>query len=82
MKKNSAPPPDLVLHEAEQEPNRCFLRDYVDAIRTLRGKGFSFRQIAEWLGDRGVTADHNGVYREYRRTFVRGCTKLGQEGRD
>jgi hypothetical protein len=60
-----APPPEQLEHEAEAEPNRRFLRDYLEVIRTLRGKGFSFREIAEWLGERGVVADHNAVYRVF-----------------
>jgi transposase-like protein len=31
----------------------------------LREKGFSYREIAEWLSDRGVEVDHNAVYRVY-----------------
>lgn len=60
-----APPPGDLLHEAEQESNRRVLRDYFEVIRTLREKGFSFREIAEWLEERGVLADHNAVYRVF-----------------
>lgn len=31
----------------------------------LREKGFSYREIADWLSDRGVEVDHNAVYRIY-----------------
>jgi hypothetical protein len=60
-----APPPEVLLEEAEQEPNYRDLRSYCQVIRTLRGKGFSYRDIAEWLSERGVDADHNAVYRVY-----------------
>ena len=41
------------------------LRSYCAVIGTLRRKGFSYRDIAEWLSVRGVDADHNAVYRVY-----------------
>jgi transposase-like protein len=31
----------------------------------LRDKGFSYREIAQWLSEHGVHADHNAVYRVY-----------------
>jgi hypothetical protein len=59
------PPPEWLFREAEQEPDLRTLSDYVDSIQTLRDKGFSYREIAEWLSERGVEADHNAVYRVY-----------------
>jgi hypothetical protein len=59
-------PPDLLLERAEQESARRALADYSAVIRTLRDeKNFTFREIAEWLKDYYVEADHNAVYREY-----------------
>lgn len=57
-------PCDLLL-EAEKETAQSDLKKYTATIATLRKKGFSFRQIAEWLDQRGIPADHNGVYRVY-----------------
>jgi hypothetical protein len=59
------PPPEVLLEEAEQEPNYRDLSSYCAVIGTLRRKGFSYRDIAEWLSVRGVDADHNAVYRVY-----------------
>jgi hypothetical protein len=61
----SMPPPDFLFREAEQEPDFRTLSAYVDSIRVLRGKGFSYRDIAHWLSERGIDADHNAVYRVY-----------------
>jgi len=61
-------PPDVVHHAAEGEPDRRQLREYSDSIRVLREKGFTFREIAEWLHGYGVEADHNAVYRVYLNT--------------
>jgi hypothetical protein len=59
------PPPEELLLEAEQEPNYRDLSHYGSVIGTLRGKGFSYRDIADWLSQRGVEVDHNAVYRVY-----------------
>jgi hypothetical protein len=59
-------PPDMLLERAEQEPNRRTLAEYNAVIHTLRDeKKFTFREIAEWLQNYNVEADHNAVYREY-----------------
>jgi hypothetical protein len=61
-------PPDILLDLAEKEPNRRELVEYGAVIRVLRDeKKFTFREIAEWLKDYNVEADHNAVYREYTR---------------
>jgi len=59
------PPPEELLREAEQEPNYRDLSHYASVIGTLRDKAFSYRDIAEWLSERGVEVDHNAVYRVY-----------------
>ena len=59
-------PPDLLLEFAERESVRRVLADYNPVIRTLRDeKNFTFREIAAWLKEYNVQADHNAVYREY-----------------
>jgi hypothetical protein len=62
---NSMPPPEFLFREAEQEPDFRTLSAYVDSIGMLRHKGFSYRDIADWLSERGVDVDHNAVYRVY-----------------
>lgn len=59
------PSPAELLLEAEDEPNYLDARVYIPVMRTLRRKGFSYREIAGWLGKRGVPIDHNAVYRIY-----------------
>ena len=60
------PPPHYLLERARGETNRKLLQDYLEVIQTLRDeKGFSFREIAEWLSKNGVDADYNAVYRAY-----------------
>ena len=58
--------PQRLRAEAEKEPRRRGLEDYAEAIRVLKEvKGFSFREIAAWLHERGLTTDHNAVWRAY-----------------
>ena len=59
------PPPEVLLREAEEEPDYRDLSHYTSVIGTLREKGFSYRNIAEWFSQRGVDVDHNAVYRVY-----------------
>jgi len=59
------PPPEILLREAEEETDQAVLRGYVDVIKTLRDKHFSFREIADWLNARGFNTDRNEVYRVF-----------------
>lgn len=62
------PPPEYLLEEAMKEPDRKLLEEYIQAIRVLRdNKRFTFREIADWLKQYGVIADHNAIYRAYIR---------------
>jgi len=65
---HNAPDVNDVLEAAKAEQSRKPLQAYIDAIVELRdNKGFSFREIAEWLSKNVVKTDHNMVYREYRK---------------
>jgi len=57
------PHPEQLQIEADGEPNYGDLDQYSGVIKTLRNKRFSYREIAEWLSERGVPVDHNTVYR-------------------
>ena len=61
--------PQKLVSEASNEPSRRGLQDYAAAILLLKDeKGFSFREIAAWLRDRGITVDHNAVWRAYSKS--------------
>jgi hypothetical protein len=66
---DGGPPPEVIFLEAEAEPDFRSLAQYKDSIRVLRNKRFSYRDIAEWLSERGVAADHNSVYRVYTKSL-------------
>lgn len=59
------PDPNVLLEEALAEDDKHYLRPYRTTIRALREKKFSYRQIADWLNDRGLDVDHNSIYREH-----------------
>ena len=64
----NAPDPSDILEAAQAERSRKPLQAYMDAIVELReNKGFSFREIADWLSASVVKTDHNTVYREYKK---------------
>ena len=65
--------PEQLRAEAEKEPPRHGLSQYAEVIALLKQeKGFSFREIATWLQQRGVSVDHNAVWRIYSRTVTAG----------
>ena len=66
---HSMPPPEELFQQAEQEPNFRDLSAYVDSIRVLREKGFSYREIADWFSERGVDVTHNTVYRVFTKSL-------------
>lgn len=61
------PDPGQLLAEAKKELPKYLIRDYGSVIVELREKDYSFRDISRWLAERGLTFDHNEVYREYLR---------------
>ena len=67
-----APTPEGLLVEAEHEIDKKVLDGYGPVIKTLRDqKNFSYREIAEWLTERGIPSDHNSVYRAYMKSLSR-----------
>ena len=66
------PEPHELLQEAQKEIGHGDLKSYTTVIATLRKKGFSFREIAEWLNARGVPTNHNAVYRIFTNCLASG----------
>lgn len=61
-------PDDAILRDAQTAPAKGSLEPHAEAIRVLRGKGYSWREIAQFLAERGVATDHTAVYRFFTRT--------------
>jgi hypothetical protein len=58
--------PDDCAKRARMVIGRVPLSKYREAIVILRSeKGFSYREIARWLSERGIPCDYNEVYRVF-----------------
>lgn len=55
--------PTEMLQDAKQAKPRELLKEYRDTIVVLRQKNFSWREIAQFLAERGVETDHSQVFR-------------------
>ena len=55
--------PSDILKDARSAKSRESLDDYREAISVLREKGYSWREVAEFLQARGVNTDHTKLYR-------------------
>ena len=59
--------PESILQDAQSAKPRESLELYKDAITVLREKGYTWREVAEFLNERGVETDHTKVYRFMQR---------------
>jgi len=55
--------PSQMLKQAKAAPEKRGLDAYLETIWELRRKGNSYREIAEFLNERGLATDHTAVYR-------------------
>ena len=55
--------PAEILKDAKSAKEKDTLAPHEQAIRTLREKSYSWREIAKFLCDRGIDADHSKVFR-------------------
>jgi len=73
--------PAMMLEQAKTEPQKQGLEAYLETIWELRGKGNTYRQIAEFLKDRGIKTDHTAVYRlieeEKPESYFNDCVLIG-----
>jgi hypothetical protein len=55
--------PSQMLKQAKAAPEKRGLDAYLETIWELRRKGNSYREIAEFLNERGLVTDHTAIYR-------------------
>jgi hypothetical protein len=67
--------PGVLLAAAEKAPRRFEIVAYLPALQVMRGKGYSWRQLGEWL--RGFNIEISPVH--LRRLYV-GETNRPEEG--
>ena len=56
---------DNILADAKAAPPKVRLEEYREAVETLREKGYSWREVADFLTQRGVATDHTRIYRHF-----------------
>ena len=54
-----------LLREALEAPIKVQLEDHREAVEALRAKGYSWREVADFLNERGVSTDHTRLYRTF-----------------
>ena len=57
--------PTEILAAAKAAPIKVQIEEYRDAVNVLRDKGYSWREIAEFLNKQGVQTDHTRIYRTF-----------------
>ena len=60
-----------ILNEAQAVPVKDSLELHREAILLLREKGYTWREIADFLAQRGVHSDHTKIYRLINKTNLR-----------
>ncbi|MEM9406413.1 MAG: hypothetical protein AAGA81_10290 [Acidobacteriota bacterium] len=50
---------------AKAAPPKVPLEEYREAVEALRNKGYTWREVAAFLQERGVAADHTRIYRHF-----------------
>ncbi len=63
-----------ILEDAQSAPSKSSIEEHKEAILILRSKKFTWREIADFLVERGVQTDHTQVYRLISKTKNRSET--------
>ncbi|MBO6574456.1 MAG: hypothetical protein JJ896_03495 [Rhodothermales bacterium] len=56
---------EQLLAAAREAPQQNRLDDLAEVVETLRTKGYSWRQVAEFLQERGIQTDHTRLFRKF-----------------
>lgn len=68
--------PKEILEAAKAAPHRNPLEEHRATIETLRQKKYTWREIADFLNDRGLDADHTAIYRLITPLPTKGIKKV------
>lgn len=63
-----------ILEDAQLATSKSSIEEHIEAILILRSKKFTWREIADFLVERGVQTDHTQVYRLISKTKNRSET--------
>ena len=70
---------DEIQKDAKSAPDKRGLEAHREAIVLLREKEYTWREIAEFLSERGVQADHTKVFRMFNKPKKTKTTMTNQE---
>lgn len=59
--------PSEILKDAKNAPSKDTLEPHRQTILTLREKNYSWREIADFLSERGVETDHSKLFRYFNK---------------
>lgn len=65
-----------ILSDAQSVPKKENIVEHRETIEVLRDKGYSWREIADFLVERGIKTDHTKVYRLLRKKGDKPVTVL------
>jgi len=57
-----------ILDDAMKQPKKDTLLEHKAAIEVLREKGYTWREIAQFLTERGIETDHTKIYKLIQRS--------------
>lgn len=58
---------EQILSDARSAPSKASLEAHREAILLLREKGYTWREISDFLAERGIHADHTKIYRFFNK---------------
>lgn len=77
VQKKQPPTPEELLSSAERAPLKFKLGPYWNTVETLRQKGYSWREIAQWFTSKGLKVHHSRLQRYEERLAA-----MAEEGID
>ena len=57
--------PAELLSQAKKATPKAQIEEYRETVEVLREKGYSWRDIASFLNERGIDVDHTRIYRTF-----------------
>ncbi len=57
--------PKKILAAAKAAPSKVQIEEHREAVKLLREKGYTWREIADFLNKQGIQTDHTRVYRTF-----------------
>lgn len=72
IEDTQAPLPTAMAEAAQREPHKpkfVAASDYADTVHALRAKGFTWREVTEWMAARGAQFSMQAIIAGYRTRY-------------